>query len=628
MKNRISLLFSVLTFPILVFSQLQGQDRIDSLLTALQQSPRDSSRTPILVNLWRAHINNDVSRAIGYSDSLIALGSDLENVAILATGYQRKGIAYYYFDDMEKSNQYYRKTLELSEAAGETATSAGMQLNIASNFSRLGQHDSAFYYNENARANFELVKDTSGIGSTYQRAANTRSSQGYYKLALENAITAAKIFEHLGDSLLLSDTNSAIARCYLKMGDTLSAIDYFENAKELYEKLNDKHYHSSTLIDLAAINIQNPNNHQKAEKQLIKSIELAKEVNSPNYLFFSYLNKGILHLKAKQYDNANEYLNLAQKVSDSTLNSREKAWVLYWKAELFSVNGQLDKSINAINRSLDLKQGTTDLELEQKSFQLLSKVFETKNEPEEALKWHKKYKRINDSVFNVENGQKLSELKIIYETEKREAEIALQEEEIKTLNEKAKVDRLTKGLYAGGLASALTLSGLMVFGFRQRIKKNRIAREKQEEIYRKEIEHKQKELASQTLHLVQKNTFIQELKENLESLKNSPEKFKVEFRRIVMLLKKQNASDKDWEVFKSYFSEVHNDFDQKLKTLYPDISEKEIRLAAFLRMNLTTKEIAATLNVLPDSILKSKYRLKKKLLLDKEIDLNQFLNAL
>ena len=94
------------------------------------------------------------------------------------------------------------------------------------------------------------------------------------------------------------------------------------------------------------------------------------------------------------------------------------------------------------------------------------------------------------------------------------------------------------------------------------------------------------------------------------------------------IFKKENASDKEWEVFKTYFAEVHHDFDQKLKTLNSDISEKEIRLAAFLRMNLTTKEIAATMNVLPDSILKSKYRLKKKLGLGKETDLNQFLNAL
>ena len=121
---------------------------------------------------------------------------------------------------------------------------------------------------------------------------------------------------------------------------------------------------------------------------------------------------------------------------------------------------------------------------------------------------------------------------------------------------------------------------------------------------------------------------MQELKENLEKIKKSPELFKVEFRRIVMLLKKQNAEDKDWEVFKSYFSEVHNNFDIKIKSIAEDITEKEIRLASFLRMNLSTKEIASMLNVLPDSVLKSKYRLKKKLNLDKEDDLTQFLNTL
>ncbi len=95
-----------------------------------------------------------------------------------------------------------------------------------------------------------------------------------------------------------------------------------------------------------------------------------------------------------------------------------------------------------------------------------------------------------------------------------------------------------------------------------------------------------------------------------------------------MLLKKQNAEDKDWEIFKSYFADVHNDFDIKLKVIYADITEKEIRLAAFLRMNLSTKEIAVMLNVLPESILKSKYLLKKKLHLVKEIDLTTFLNTL
>ena len=204
----------------------------------------------------------------------------------------------------------------------------------------------------------------------------------------------------------------------------------------------------------------------------------------------------------------------------------------------------------------------------------------------------------------------------------------MQDKEIKTLNLQAKNDQLTKTLFGIGMFSFLAIAGLLYFGFKQRIKKNKIAQEKQEAVLKQEIAFKKKELTSQTLHLVQKNVFIQELKENLEKIKQSPELFKIEFRRLVLLLKKESAEDKDWEVFKSYFSEVHNNFDIRLKEIAHDISEKEIRLASFLRMNLETKEIASMFNVLPDSVLKSKYRLKKKLGLDKEQDLGAFLNAI
>ena len=288
----------------------------------------------------------------------------------------------------------------------------------------------------------------------------------------------------------------------------------------------------------------------------------------------------------------------------------------------------MTKSLSYINSALNIADSVKSLDYQANLRLFRSKLHEALMNESLALEDRKSYEIYKDSIYDLKKTNQIEELKTIYETEKKEAEIALQEEEIKTLNAKSRADKLQKGLFAGGMASALALFGLSVFGYRQRIKKNRIAREKQEEMYKQEIAHKKKELTSQTLHLVQKNTFIQDLMENLENIKKSPDKFKTEFRRIVMLLKKENASDKDWEVFKSYFADVHNDFDQKLKTLTADISEKEIRLAAFLRMNLTTKEIAATLNVLPDSILKSKYRLKKKLGLDKKTDLNNFLNSL
>lgn len=356
---------------------------------------------------------------------------------------------------------------------------------------------------------------------------------------------------------------------------------------------------------------------EKARQAQVKSIEIA-----------SLTNIGTVYFKQGKLDQAISTLESAIALTKEINGRRYRAIAQNRLAECYSEKGQIAKAMQLLNDNVAYTKDTENISILGRTLELRIMVQEKGGNALAALQDHREFKLLSDSLLNKEKVKTIEEFRIRFQTEKQEAALIVQEEKIKTLDEKARADRLSKSLYGGAAAFFITLSGALFFGFSQRIRKNKVEREKQEELYRKEIEHKQKELTSQTLHLVQKNTFIQELMENLQNIKNDPDKFKIEFRRIVMLLKKENASDKDWEVFKTYFAEVYNDFDEKLRTLYSEISEKEIRLAAFLRMNLTTKEIAATLNVLPDSILKSKYRLKKKLGLDKETDLTGFLNAL
>ena len=81
------------------------------------------------------------------------------------------------------------------------------------------------------------------------------------------------------------------------------------------------------------------------------------------------------------------------------------------------------------------------------------------------------FKLVSDSIAEIERLDEIERLTVVYETEKREAEIALQQEEIKSLNARAKADRLSKSLFAGGMVATLALLGLSVFGYSQRIKK-------------------------------------------------------------------------------------------------------------------------------------------------------------
>ena len=81
----------------------------------------------------------------------------------------------------------------------------------------------------------------------------------------------------------------------------------------------------------------------------------------------------------------------------------------------------------------------------------------------------------------------------------------------------------------------------------------------------------------------------------------------------------------DWEKFERYFDEVQGDFISRLKEKHPQLSPKDLKLCAYLRMNLSSKEIASLLNITPRGVEIHRYRLRKKLNLSRETNLVEFL---
>ncbi len=491
------------------------------------------------------------------------------------------------------------------------------------------------YLNENIEIfeNRDTIKnareiDFKYIGSTYHALSNINVRKGQHNLALKNGLRSLELYKaRAKDPLFEADAYFTLGQTEMDLKNYKQSLVYLEQALKVYTDFKDLLWESDVL-KIIGENLVLQNKPDEALEYLMRCIEIAKENKFQLTEAIAHNILGNAYSELSRNSEALQSLNKSVETYGKMENPTEVNEAYISLGRYYNKMNQPHLAIPYFEKAIIISDSIGATPMASEAYFNRSKSFQRLKEYERALEDLELHTKLKDSIFTIKKSQQIEEMRTIFETEKKEAEIALQQEEIKNLYQEVEISNLRKGLYAGGMASALALSGLLVFGFRQRTKKNRIAREKQEEIYRQEIAHKKKELTSQTLHLVQKNTFIQELMDNLENVKNSPEKFKTEFRRIVMLLKKENASDKDWEVFKTYFAEVHNDFDQKLKTIYADISEKEIRLAAFLRMNLTTKEIAATLNVLPDSILKSKYRLKKKLNLDKDTDLTSFLNTL
>ncbi len=620
---------------LILFSHVQMASQlnfnIDSLLVVYQSQKIDTNKIITNNKIINYYMYREPELAKKYAFEQLALSNKVQFSGGQSMANYQLGILYNNVNMVDSARYRYTESLKFAKIYNNFIFVSQAYHGLALLEFELGKLDKADEINNKNLAYNERNKDSVGIAYSLDFKGRINENRGHYTIALENVLKSLRMLPRLSTPInkdvRIADAKTHLAAIEFNIGNLDKAIAYNKEALEIYNNQDDTYYQAVALADLGKAN-KVLKNYKEAEANFKLSIEKAKQANVPSTHATALGELGDLYfIQEKPYESLKllkESIKIATKIGSERRVATSKLKV----SEVLNSLGQDKSALSNITDVMTYANNNGSLSILRDAYLNRSALYNKLGDFPGAFEDYKEFKKLNDSIFNKERSQKLEELKIIYETEKKESEIALQEEEINTLNEKARADKLKKGLYAGGMASALAFLALAVFGFRQRIKKNRIAREKQEEIYRQEIEHKKKELTSQTLHLVQKNTFIQELKENLENLKSSPDKFKTEFRRIVMLLKKENASDKDWEVFKTYFADVHNDFDQKLKTLYSDISEKEIRLAAFLRMNLTTKEIAATLNVLPDSILKSKYRLKKKLNLDKETDLTGFLNTL
>jgi len=146
-----------------------------------------------------------------------------------------------------------------------------------------------------------------------------------------------------------------------------------------------------------------------------------------------------------------------------------------------------------------------------------------------------------------------------------------------------------------------------------------------------EIEHKNTELASAAMHLVQKGELLGNIREEVMRMKkgaNGDAGTADEFKKMLRILGEENKMDKDWEQFAIHFDKVHSDFLQILKSTYPALSAHELKLCAYLRMNLSSKEIAQLENISVRGVEISRYRLRKKLKISTETNLFDFLMAL
>ncbi|MGB3077494.1 MAG: two-component regulator propeller domain-containing protein [Saprospiraceae bacterium] len=142
-----------------------------------------------------------------------------------------------------------------------------------------------------------------------------------------------------------------------------------------------------------------------------------------------------------------------------------------------------------------------------------------------------------------------------------------------------------------------------------------------------EIKYKNQELALTTMHLVQKAEILLAVQEGLHQIREkSPDPAVTkEVQQLLNMVNFDVKLDEDWEHFAHHFDQVHVDFLKHLHESFPQLSTSDLKLCAYLRMNLSTKEIAPLLNISIRGVEGSRYRLRKKLDLSTDANLTEFI---
>jgi DNA-binding CsgD family transcriptional regulator len=142
-----------------------------------------------------------------------------------------------------------------------------------------------------------------------------------------------------------------------------------------------------------------------------------------------------------------------------------------------------------------------------------------------------------------------------------------------------------------------------------------------------ELTLKSKDLASSTMSIIKKNDILLNIKEELIDQKKQlgvqyPKKY---FDKIIRIIDENLSTEDDWAIFQTNFDRIHDNFFRKLHEHYPELTSNDLRLCAYLRLNLTSKDIANLMNISLKGVEAGRSRLRKKLHISQEKSLSEFM---
>ncbi len=536
---------------------------------------------------------------------------------------------------------------------------------VANNQSRL---DSLYYLLETTRHDTSKVNLLVSISRIHEKSDLSLSLQ-YSQRALE-------IAEKTGNKKSVAYALFNLGNVSFSQGLFPIAVSYFEKYIELQHKFENVIPIAFAQINLGAINIK-LNQFEQAEKYFLSALESFRQAESadPSKSFDKesihiYNNLGIIYQREKDVNKAIEYYNKGIELAERTYEESEIFAMLFnnLSSVLLDMN-KTTKALSPMEEALKIRLKNKDRAGEASSYKMIARYhtilnnnqearkylnkafsiakeignnslkaeicndifnnYQLLNQSDSALKYHILLKELNDIMSKDEALKELTRIELTAQFE--------QQDLIRQANQKRKELRyFIIGLVLFLSVVILTLLYFLLWGRMKRLKlekKNAQLVSKNLELEKttlgQELEIRNKELTTNVMHQIQRNELVNEVVQKLQDFGKTLRK---EDQHLILgfvsgLKKTQNTAV--WNEFEVRFQQVHNEYYDKLNLINPDLTPNDRRLCAFLRLNMSTKEIASITGQSIRSIEVARTRLRRKLnLTNSDTGLVEFLSQL
>jgi tetratricopeptide (TPR) repeat protein len=396
--------------------------------------------------------------------------------------------------------------------------------------------------------------------------------------ALTNYQKAYEGFKKLGLNEEVANAVSNIANIYLADGNDSLALDYYDEALRIFKE-------AGNFIDASSIYIYLGNHEYEIE----------------NYT------------KALEYYESSQQLYNDQKIEYVGPKSYILVQILGNLGRVSYQFGEKLQAIDYLEKSLSIAQQNHYLTWVELNTYELFKIYEDEGNYKMALDYFKLYEESGDQILSESSIRKITQLEMQFEFDEKMKEKELED----ALKEAAQQKREFRYILFIVLGVFISILAILLFLFqRNKTAKVELKRKNlrlEHDKLQQELEHRNRELATNVMFLLKKNEFITHTAEKLAGMKKQ---FKEENKRVIQNVIRdllQNTSKDVWKEFEVRFQEVHSEFYNNLNEKYPDLTPNEKKICAFLRLNMSTKDISAITYQSVRSIDMARFRLRKKI---------------